>query len=151
MAPIKGVPSDAKLGVGEFQSKYFLNNPVYMDKDKVFYSILGNKSLLSQKLSTWNPWKLYSGFSELTSRVKAKGIEGNLVGEGLLQGGVVIVSPTHGIVFLHNEQTGSELPFGEIGEALAQLNATCADGATEGARAVEGAPTKKGEGEEDTV
>ena len=48
VAPIKGVADDQVLGVGEFQSNYFLDFPLYLDTRKQFYSALGNKSLLSQ-------------------------------------------------------------------------------------------------------
>ena len=41
-----------------------------------------------------------------------------LLGEGLLQGGVIVVSPLAGILYMHQEMTGSELPIEEIAEAI---------------------------------
>ena len=41
LAPLKGAATDEILGVGEFQSKYFLDYPVYLDSDKAFYTALG--------------------------------------------------------------------------------------------------------------
>jgi len=72
VAPIKGAETDEVLGVTDFQENYFLNNPVYIDTEKVFYKALGNKSLLSQKLHSWNPIKLYSDFNKLSNRIKTK-------------------------------------------------------------------------------
>ena len=54
------------------------------------------KSLFSQPLSSWNPFTLYSDYSKMTKRMRDKGIEGNMKGEGVLQGGLVIVTPDKG-------------------------------------------------------
>jgi hypothetical protein len=78
VAPVSGAATDAELGVTEFQSKYFGNHPLYMDKERKFYEALGNKSLFAQPLHSWNPFTLYSDFKKLMSRQKDKGIEGNL-------------------------------------------------------------------------
>lgn len=120
MAPVSGAQTDAELGVGEFQSSYFLDYPVYMDSKKEFYSYLGNKSLLGQPLSSWNPFKLYSDFTALSARLKAKEVSGNLKGEGLLKGGIIITHPTRGVVYTHQEMTGSEMPYDEIIAAYAE-------------------------------
>ena len=63
VAPIKGVATDEGLGVDEFQSKYFGGYPVYLDTDKVFYALLGNRGLLSQSWSSWNPFNWYASFN----------------------------------------------------------------------------------------
>ena len=108
LAPVKGAETDKILGVGEFQTKYFLDYPVYLDPNKAFYAALGksgvarllsillhlihqmccfseelksfssdhlipwtgNKSLLAQPLSTWNPFRLYAAYKEMTARMK---------------------------------------------------------------------------------
>jgi hypothetical protein len=44
-----------------------------------------------------------------------------MVGEGLVQGGILIISPSKGVVYQHNEQTGSLLPFEDIKKALESL------------------------------
>ena len=41
LAPVKGAETDKILGVGEFQTKYFLDYPVYLDPNKAFYAALG--------------------------------------------------------------------------------------------------------------
>lgn len=97
VAPVAGALTDEELGVGEFQSSYFNNYPLYMDEKKVFYSFLGNKSILSQPWSSWNPFRLYSDFKSMTARLKAKGVDGNLKGEGTLKGGIIILHPVKGL------------------------------------------------------
>jgi NADH:ubiquinone oxidoreductase subunit len=118
---VSGAATDAELGVDEFHTKYFDSNPLYLDRERNFYKILGNKSLLSQSWSSWNPFKLYSDLKEVDVRVKAQGIDGNLKGEGLLQGGVLIIHPVRGIVYRHNERTGAVLPFDEMKQVLDSL------------------------------
>ena len=41
-----------------------------------------------------------------------------MVGEGLIQGGVLLISPSKGVVYTHNEKTGSLLPFQDMQAAL---------------------------------
>ena len=50
LAPVKGAETDKILGVGEFQTKYFLDYPVYLDPNKAFYAALG-KSGVARLLS----------------------------------------------------------------------------------------------------
>lgn len=121
VAPVGKVKTDAELGAGEFQRKYFNNNPVYIDQEKQFYSFLGNKSLLSQSLHTWNPFTLYSDFKKLGERTKSKGLEGNLAGEGLIKGGLLIITPKSGVVYRHDESTGSCMPYDEIKDVLDKI------------------------------
>eukprot|EP01040_Poterioochromonas_malhamensis_P004238 gene4238-4540_t len=122
VAPVSGAETDQILGVGEFQSKYFNNFPVYLDHDRTFYSYLGNKNLLSQSLHTWNPFRLYADYKTLSARLEKKGVEGNLKGEGLLKGGLLIIHPTRGVVYSHEESTGSEMPYDDFKEELDKLN-----------------------------
>lgn len=121
VAPVGKFDTDQKLGVGVFQSQYFLNNPVYMDTSKKFYSFLGDKSLLAQPWSSWNPFRLYADFQSMQRRLSSKGVEGNLAGEGLLKGGVLLMSPTKGVVYRHEEVTGYEAPYEEIGKAIKDM------------------------------
>lgn len=119
VAPVSGAENDEILGVNEFHTKYFQNHPLYLDADHAFYKYLGGKSLLSQSLHSWNPFTLYRDFQSLQQRLKTKGVEGNLKGEGLLKGGLLIVDPkTKEIVYRHEESTGSEMPYEEIGQVL---------------------------------
>jgi hypothetical protein len=118
VAPIKNIQTDKELGVQDFQENYFLNFPVYIDSDHIFYQSLGNKSILSQKISTWNPFQLYKDFKTLNHRLNSKNISGNLVGEGLVKGGIIVVSKSKGIIATFPEQTGHVLPLKDIEEAI---------------------------------
>lgn len=119
VAPVSGAETDEILGVGEFHSKYFGNHPLYIDKEHAFYKYFGGKSLLSQPLHSWNPFTLFRDFKGMQERLKTKGVEGNLKGEGLLKGGLLIINPkTQEIVYRHEEATGSEMPYDEIGQVL---------------------------------
>ena len=44
-----------------------------------------------------------------------------MVGEGMIQGGVLVISPSRGVVYTHNEKTGSLLPFEDMKQALDSL------------------------------
>jgi len=117
---IKEVGVDDK-GLSDFEKKYFNSNDIYIDEKKGFYEALGNNSLLGQSWHSWNPFTLYTDFSKLMGRMKEKNIEGNLKGEGLLKGGLYIVSPTDGVVFEHKEVSGTPMPYGEIEKVVAGL------------------------------
>lgn len=108
-------------GLADFENKYFNHNDLFLDAEKGFYAALGNKSLTNQRLHSWNPFTLYSDFNKLMGRMKDKGIEGNLKGEGLLKGGLYIVSPTAGVVYEHKEQSGTPMPYEEIEQTVAAL------------------------------
>jgi hypothetical protein len=42
-------------------------------------------------------------------------------GEGFLKGGVILIAPKKGVTYVHNERTGSELPYEDIAKALKEL------------------------------
>ena len=118
---VSPIPKEDKFGVIEFQTKYFKNFPVYMDSSLGFYTALGKKSLLKQSLPSWNPFKLYGSFKSMNSRLSSKGIEGNLEGEGLVQGGIILVNKSGEVTYVYNEKTGYELPVAEIEAAIQTL------------------------------
>lgn len=117
---IKEVDVDPQ-GVIDFQTKYFNLNELYLDQGKGFYKALGSKSLLSQPLHSWNPITLYKDFKKLMGRMKEKNIEGNMIGEGTIKGGLYVISPTKGLVYTHDESTGTQMPYAEIQEVVAKL------------------------------
>jgi hypothetical protein len=69
VAGVGKVKSDEELGVQDFQRTYMKGYPVYLDEQQLFYEYLGNKSVLSQPLSTWNPFKLYADFKTVSTRL----------------------------------------------------------------------------------
>ena len=117
IAPCPTAKDDSELGVGEFQSKYF-NFPLYLDEEKTFYSALGNRKITSDLKGSWNPFEVYQGFKAIGERIKAKNLEGNFRGEGLILGGILVVSPSQGVVYTYYEETGKEIPKDDIIDAI---------------------------------
>jgi hypothetical protein len=101
---------------------------VYVDLQREFYVVLGNKSFFGETpLTTWNPFRLYSDFKQVGKRMGEKKIASNMAGAtataGSVKGGVLVVHPTKGIVFSYSEQSslnkGHTLPpFDEIKAAI---------------------------------
>lgn len=120
VAPCSGAKTDEELGVGEFQSKYF-DYPLYIDEELGFYKYLGSRSLLKDVTFSWNPFTLYNSFKEVGARTSSKKVEGNYKGEGLTLGGILVYSPTKGVVFEYKEVTGSPIPKEEIEAAIKAL------------------------------
>eukprot|EP00928_Gymnodinium_smaydae_P036913 TRINITY_DN25719_c0_g2_i1.p2 TRINITY_DN25719_c0_g2~~TRINITY_DN25719_c0_g2_i1.p2 ORF type:complete len:151 (-),score=41.61 TRINITY_DN25719_c0_g2_i1:559-1011(-) len=111
VAPTAKVKLDKDLGVGEFQSKHFGGNPLYLDADMQFYKAMGNRKFMKDTVSSCNPCKWYRFTRDMSARLKAKGdsIKGNMAGEGLVLGGVLVVGPGEtGVIHQYLEQTGSD-------------------------------------------
>ena len=120
VAPTKQAEDDATLGVGEFETKYFKSGQLYMDEEREFYAYLGNRKLNPLK-ALLNPFKAYRGFKELGARLKEKEVEGNMVGEGLVLGGVLVVNKDGDVLFSYREETGQAVPVTDIQQALKEL------------------------------
>ena len=110
------VKTSKYLGVEEFQTDYFMNYPVYLDVNMDFYKFLGSKSILSQDLPSWNPFKLYADIVSINNRIRSKNINGNLTGEGFVKGGLLLVNDSEGLTYRHDEVTGAEIPFSDLSE-----------------------------------
>jgi hypothetical protein len=115
VAPTAGAETDEKLGVAEFHDKYF-PYPLFRDQSLEFYKALGNRKLLNQVFTT-NPFTVYNTYQEMKKRLKGRGLKGNMAGEGNLQGGVFVISPLQGVVYMHQEITGQPFPMKEIAQA----------------------------------
>lgn len=102
-------------GLTEFYKNSF-PFPLYKDDGLVFYNeFYGMRKL---KLTTWNPLRLYRGFKEMNTRLKEKNLEGNLTGEGLVQGGIIIFDSDGKAKYAYEEETGKEVPMDDIVAAL---------------------------------
>lgn len=88
---------------------------LYRDGNLAFYNALGGRKIA---LTTWNPYKLVRGFMNIRSRLKEKDLEGNMKGEGLVQGGVIIFGKDGKAKYAYEEVTGSELPVDDISAAI---------------------------------
>jgi hypothetical protein len=51
-------------------------------------------------------------------RMKGRGLVGNYAGEGILLGGIYVISRNHGIVYEYQEVTGNPMPIEEIRRAV---------------------------------
>lgn len=124
VAPISSYKTDAELGVGEFQKDYWQSLPVYMDKERKFFTdLMGDRRLsLGSLFYTWNPLKMYSDFGVLTDRIKKKNIKGNLAGEGTIKGGVALVQKGTGSVLYQDfEEMGAEPNYEQLMKEVEKL------------------------------
>lgn len=96
-------------GLADFSKHYPF--PLYRDENLEFYQALGNRKL---SLPTFNPWRLYKGYKQMSRRLKEKDLEGNLKGEGIKQGGVIVFGKDGKQRFAYAEETGSEIPVDDI-------------------------------------
>ena len=108
-----------EFGLKVFQSTYF-NYPLYLDQNKQFYKSMGYRKLYN--LFSWNPFTWYSSLVEMYNRAANKGIAGNMVGEGIVLGGVLLISKTKGVIYQYNEQAGLPVPIHDITNAIKQYN-----------------------------
>jgi len=127
VAPTSQAETDEKLGVGEFQSRYFGNRPIYLDSDRRFYELLGNRKLSISFWSLVRPWKLWNDFKSMQGRLQNKKVDGNLIGEGFVQGGLLVFAPGTGCdtVYRYEEVTGSEVPLDAFEAGFLKLSDTC--------------------------
>ena len=102
-------------GLSAFYNDHF-TYPLYKDDGLVFYNDFFGKRKI--KLTTYNPFRLYRGYKDMTNRLKEKELEGNMVGEGLVQGGVIIFDKNGKAVYAYEEEIGSELKMDDIVAAL---------------------------------
>lgn len=102
-------------GLIEFYSKSF-PFPLYRDDGLVFYNNFFGQSKIS--LSSYNPLTLYRGYKKMTARLNEKGLEGNLKGEGMVQGGIIVFGKNGEAQYAYKEETGSPLPVDDILAAL---------------------------------
>lgn len=119
---------DTKLGITEFQSAYFDNRNLYLDSELQFYSLLGKRrlSIPFSKLFL-HPWSSFTDFKSLLGRLKDRKIEGNLAGEGLIKGGVIIFGPgdKDEVIYKYEEVTGSKFLVEDFEKGLLKLETTC--------------------------
>lgn len=123
VAPCSTAKTDAELGIEVFQKEYFNNFPIYLDEENTFYNELGNRKIteLDLSLAFKNPGKFFKEFKALGKRLKDKKIEGNGRGNGLVLGGIFVISPNKKeLVYTYKEITGGEIPSDEIVAAVKQ-------------------------------
>lgn len=102
-------------GLAAFYNDHF-EFPLYKDDGLVLYNDFFGKRKLW--FTTYNPFKLYSGYMELKNRLAQKKLEGNMLGEGMVQGGVILFDKNGKARYAYEEETGKELVIDDIVAAL---------------------------------
>jgi hypothetical protein len=114
------VLTDEELGVAVYHEKYFsVDNSLYVDPSMGFYNAFGRKNISSQL--TWNPfvilWKI------ITTPFRYLSVQGNLVGEGSIQGGLLVIQPEGPRLAYHvPEPLESDFNYDEIAFAVSGNN-----------------------------
>jgi len=124
VAPTKQAADDAALGVAAFELDFLRTGRVYLDERKAFYAFLGNRKLVTPRSflgALVRPLGTWRALRRIGDRLKEKKIEGNMVGEGLLLGGVLVVGRDGAIAYAHPEETGTPAPREAVAAALDAL------------------------------
>jgi len=110
-------------GSRDFYEDYF-PYPLYRDENLDFYRAFGDGKITDHL--SWgtllNPYKLYKGMNEIRKRTKRKNIVGNLKGEGLKTGGIIVFGSDGEPKYAYPELTGNPLKTDDILAALRALS-----------------------------
>lgn len=104
------------VGLTEFYSQYY-KFPLYVDQNKSLYEALGDRKM-SMSI---NPFSWYSFITSTRKRFKGKNISGNMKGEGVLQGGVVLFGKKGVPYWAYQEKTGDEIPIEDLLKAVSDM------------------------------
>jgi hypothetical protein len=102
-------------GLVEFYEKYF-RFPLYCDKTYAFYQALGDRKVGLKDI--WNPFSIIGMLCDAFQRMRDKSIGGNLLGEGIVQGGYIIFGRDGKARCMYQEHTGVDLPVADLVAAL---------------------------------
>ncbi|CAG5979830.1 unnamed protein product [Menidia menidia] len=106
-----------EFGVQEFKDGGFFKGPVYVDEQKKCYKDLGFKRYTALSVV---PAALGKKVRDISSKASADGIQGNLSGDLLQSGGMLIVAKGGEKVLLHfiQDSPGDLVPLENISTAL---------------------------------
>lgn len=104
-------------GLQEFHKEYFNSRPILLDQDMHLYKVMGHRSIF--KIKTL--FKLITGMRKVSRRMSMKGIEGNLVGDGTIQGGILLFDAKGDLVHVQLENITKEINMIEIAQVLETL------------------------------
>lgn len=77
--------------VEAFRKGYWPDAPIYLDQDMAFYKAIAGGTETQSSLAGFL-MKFFNPFSQVTKNFKkAKGVDGNMKGEGFIHGGVYVV------------------------------------------------------------
>lgn len=116
----------SELGIAEFQSKYFTCGSLHLNEGRELFEVLGNRRISLPMGKLLNPFRwseVRSDLKAMKERTDRKKVEGNMKGDGLVQGGVLVVgpAPTCEVLYTYFEETGSVLPVQDIEQAITDL------------------------------
>jgi len=106
-------------GLRAFQKDHFAF-PLYRDENLDFYRAFGDGKI-TDSMSWWsllNPYKLYKSMKAVSKRMKGKNLTGNMVGEGLKTGGIIVFGTDGEPKYAYLEITGSPLETDDLLAAL---------------------------------
>jgi hypothetical protein len=109
------------VGLLEFALKFF-TEPLYRDTGLLFYRALGDRKLSLTGMFWGMIWRR-TEFKALSQRLKDKEIEGNLKGEGIKQGGVIIFDKMGEPKFAYLEETGKDIVVADLVSAVQAVRA----------------------------
>jgi len=100
--------------IAEFKGEFWPGGELYLDSAKAFYGACGGGEVRRGALSSF-----FNPFSRIWKNVKAsEGVKGNLVGDGLLLGGLLVVRKGGEVEYAFQEKTfGDYAPPEEVLEA----------------------------------
>ena len=119
----EGKPAEVQA----FRDYCWPDAPVYLDEPRAFYNALGggkaNKSTLASFLAKIaNPWSRLRKNAKRAKDDKGDAVEGNLVGEGFVHGGVYVVQAGGKPYYVHAEaEIGDHPPTEELLAALPEI------------------------------
>lgn len=112
------------LGVADFRDRYFCG-PVYLsDEARTLYEFLGNANIFSLGglgKALINPLKARRELKDMNARFEERGIEGNMVGDGLKKGGVLCIAPDGTLRHAFYEDPGKGVPAEDCAKIVAAV------------------------------
>jgi len=119
-------------GLRKFQKDHF-SYPLYRDENLDFYRAFGDGKITDQLSwrSMLNPFKIYRGMKDMNKRMKSKNLEGNLVGEGLKTGGIIVFGTNGEPKYAYPEVTGFEMEVDDLLAAVKDVRETDGQGSGE--------------------
>lgn len=118
-------------GLRAFHKDHF-TYPLYRDENLDFYKAFGSRNITDgfKKRYLLNPvWiiKFIMGMRGVGKRMKAKNLEGNMVGEGLKQGGIIVFGSDGEPKYAYPEITGEALETDDLVAALKDVSGDSKD------------------------
>lgn len=107
------IETEKMRGVAEFEKDYFCGPLFLSDEKRTLYQFLGNKNIASfgtLAKALLNPFKTRKELKSMGQRLKEKGVEGNMVGDGLRKGGVLCISKDGELKHTFFEDPGNGIP-----------------------------------------